>query len=51
MQVYFQANNRFSAETIYESVFLTFYNVLYTSWPILILSLTEKPHTETKLMR
>lgn len=51
LQVYFQTNNRFSAETIYETLFLTFYNVIYTSMPILLLSLTEKPHTESKLMR
>lgn len=49
-QVYFQTNNRFSAETIYETLYLTLYNVMYTSLPILLLSLTEKPHDENKLM-
>lgn len=49
-QVYFQANNRFSTESIYESLFMTMYNVLYTSFPILALSITEKPYSEDKLM-
>lgn len=50
LQVYFQMNNFFSTETIYDPLFLTCYNVLYTSWPILILSLTEKPYDQSKLM-
>lgn len=48
--MYFQSNNLFSTETIYESIFLTFYNVLYTSFPILLLSLTEKSYNEAQLM-
>lgn len=49
--MYFQPNNLFSTESIYETLFLSFYNVLYTSFPILLLSLTEKPYDETQLLQ
>lgn len=51
LQVFFQANNRFSAETIYDGWFMTLYNVLYTSMPVLLLSITEKPYHENQLLR
>lgn len=41
----------FSAESIYDALFLTLYNVMYTSLPVLFLSLTEKVYPETKLLR
>lgn len=51
LQVYYQANNRFSTQSVYESIFMTLYNVLYTSFPILVLSITEKPYHEDQLMK
>ncbi|XP_055298222.1 phospholipid-transporting ATPase 11C isoform X2 [Sitodiplosis mosellana] len=51
IQVYFQLHNQFSAQTIYASIFLTFYNVMYTSMPILLLSITEKPYREDQLLK
>lgn len=50
-QIYFQTNNMFSAESIYDALFLTLYNVMYTSLPVLFLSLTEKVYPENKLLR
>lgn len=43
-------NSLFSSETLYDSLFLTMYNVLYTSLPVLFISLTEKAYTEQRLM-
>lgn len=43
-------NSLFSSETLYDSIFLTLYNVMYTSLPVLFLSLTEKAYTEQRLM-
>lgn len=51
LQVYFQANNRFSTTTIYEGWFMTLYNVMYTSMPVLLLSITEKPYDENQLLK
>lgn len=50
-QIYFQTNNMFSAESIYDALFLILYNVMYTSLPVLFLSLSEKAYPEKKLMR
>ncbi|XP_037918794.1 probable phospholipid-transporting ATPase IF isoform X4 [Hermetia illucens] len=50
IQFFFQFNNLFSATSIYDSLFLTLYNVIYTAVPILVLSLTEKPYKENILM-
>lgn len=49
-QLFFQMNSMFSTQTIYDSVFLTLYNVVYTALPVLFISLTEKVHAEEKLM-
>lgn len=49
-QLYFQTNSMFSSETIYDSVFLTLYNVAYTSLPVLVISLSEKIYPEERLM-
>ena len=41
----------FSSQSVYDSLFLTLYNVIYTALPILVLSLTEKPYPDAKLMK
>ncbi|XP_031625300.1 phospholipid-transporting ATPase IG isoform X2 [Contarinia nasturtii] len=51
MQVYFQINNEYSAQSIYHTLFMTLYNVMYTSMPILLLSITEKPYHEEQLLK
>lgn len=50
-QLYFQAHSLFSTQSIYDSLFLTLYNVSYTTLPILFISITEKTHSEDSLMR
>ncbi|XP_064555729.1 phospholipid-transporting ATPase IF isoform X1 [Drosophila montana] len=47
----FQFHTLFSSSSVYDSLFLTLYNVIYTSLPILFISLTEKPYTEETLMQ
>lgn len=47
----FQFHTLFSSSSVYDSLFLTLYNVIYTSLPILFISLTEKPYTEQMLMQ
>ncbi|KAH8303977.1 hypothetical protein KR044_012569 [Drosophila immigrans] len=47
----FQFHTLFSSSSVYDSLFLTLYNVIYTSLPILFISLTEKPYTEEVLMQ
>ncbi|XP_065366183.1 phospholipid-transporting ATPase IF isoform X1 [Calliphora vicina] len=47
----FQFHTLFSSSSVYDSLFLTLYNVIYTSLPIFFISLTEKPYTEETLMR
>ncbi|EAT35270.1 AAEL012549-PA, partial [Aedes aegypti] len=51
IQFFFQVDSMFSSQSVYDSIFLTLYNVLYTSLPIFVLSLTEKPYREQTLMR
>ncbi|XP_058444324.1 phospholipid-transporting ATPase IF isoform X2 [Malaya genurostris] len=51
IQFFFQIHSLFSSQSVYDSVFLTLYNVLYTSLPVLVLSLTEKPYKEEILMK
>ncbi|KXJ73282.1 hypothetical protein RP20_CCG016146 [Aedes albopictus] len=51
IQFFFQVDSLFSSQSVYDSVFLTLYNVLYTSLPIFVLSLTEKPYREQTLMK
>ncbi|KRK06440.1 phospholipid-transporting ATPase IF isoform X5 [Drosophila yakuba] len=47
----FQFHTLFSSSSVYDSLFLTLYNVIYTSLPILFIAISEKPYTEEKLMR
>uniref|UniRef100_A0A182IMC6 Phospholipid-transporting ATPase n=1 Tax=Anopheles atroparvus TaxID=41427 RepID=A0A182IMC6_ANOAO len=51
VQLYFQIHSMFSNQSVYDSVFLTLYNVVYTAVPVLVLALTEKPHSEQTLMK
>lgn len=51
LQFFFQIHSMFSSQSVYDSVFLTLYNVLYTSLPVLVMSLTEKPYKEETLMK
>jgi phospholipid-translocating ATPase len=51
MQFYFQMDSLFSTQSIYDSLYLALYNTLYTAFPILLLSLTEKVYNEDKLMK
>lgn len=46
IQLYFQANSMFSSQTVYDSLFLTLYNVVYTALPVLFISLTDKCYPE-----
>ncbi|GAB0097049.1 Phospholipid-transporting ATPase [Sergentomyia squamirostris] len=50
IQLYFQINSMFSSQSIYDSLFLTLYNVVYTALPILVISLTEKVYPMDRLM-
>ncbi|XP_044317095.1 phospholipid-transporting ATPase IF isoform X2 [Drosophila rhopaloa] len=47
----FQFHTLFSSSSVYDSLFLTLYNVIYTALPILFIAISEKPYTEEKLMR
>lgn len=47
----FQFYALFSTSSVYDSLFLTLYNVLYTSFPALLISLTEKSFTQETLLR
>uniref|UniRef100_A0A1A9WFD3 Phospholipid-transporting ATPase n=1 Tax=Glossina brevipalpis TaxID=37001 RepID=A0A1A9WFD3_9MUSC len=46
----FQFHTLFSSVSVYDSLFLTLYNVMYTSLPIFFISLTEKCYAEQTLM-
>lgn len=50
-QLFFQAHSLFSTQSVYDSLFLTLFNVSYTTLPILFISITEKIHDDDKLMR
>lgn len=50
VQLLFQTNSMFSSTSIYDSLFLTLYNLAYTSLPVLFISLTEKVYPERHLM-
>ncbi|XP_059618975.1 phospholipid-transporting ATPase IF isoform X2 [Phlebotomus argentipes] len=50
IQLYFQTNSMFSSQSVYDSLFLTLYNVVYTALPILVISITEKVYPMDKLM-
>lgn len=47
----FQFYSLFSTQSVYDSLFLTLYNVIYTSLPILFISLTEKAYSEETLLK
>lgn len=49
-QLFFQAHSLWSTASIYDSLFLTLFNVTYTTLPILFISITEKIHEEEALM-
>ncbi|XP_049868001.1 phospholipid-transporting ATPase IF [Pectinophora gossypiella] len=42
LMVFFQFHNLFSTQSIFDSMYLTFYNLFFTSLPCLILSVTEQ---------
>lgn len=50
-QLFFQMNSLFSTQSLYDSLFMMLFNVIYTTLPILVISITEKTHSEEKLMR
>lgn len=50
LQLYFQMSSMFSTQSVYDSMFLTLYNVVYTAFPILVIALTEKVYSEERLM-
>ena len=43
-------NERSNVQPIYDSFFLTFYNIFFTSWPILIFGLLEQNFTSRQLL-
>lgn len=47
---FFQFHNMFSSQPVYDSWFMTLYNVCYTSIPIFFISLTEQLFTQEELM-
>ncbi|XP_055841130.1 phospholipid-transporting ATPase IF [Episyrphus balteatus] len=47
---FFQFHNMFSSQPVYDSWFMTLYNVGYTSVPIFFISLTEQLFTQDELM-
>ncbi|XP_053678428.1 phospholipid-transporting ATPase IF [Anopheles nili] len=51
VQLYFQIHSLFSNQSVYDSLFLTLYNVVYTAIPVLVLALTEKPYQEQTLLK
>ena len=48
-QLYFAFYNAFSVQSLYNSIFLTFYNITFTSAPILAYGLFEQKHKITKI--
>ncbi|XP_058063348.1 phospholipid-transporting ATPase IF [Anopheles bellator] len=51
IQLFFQIHSLFSNQSVYDSIYLTLYNVIYTAIPVLVLALTEKPHDEATLLK
>nr|XP_026489738.1 probable phospholipid-transporting ATPase IF [Vanessa tameamea] len=47
----FQSNSAFSTQSIFDSLYLTFYNLLFTSVPCLILSVTDQRWPADLLMK
>ncbi|KAJ8890465.1 hypothetical protein PR048_009974 [Dryococelus australis] len=50
-QFFYSFINHFSTQAMYDSVYLTFYNVLFTSLPVLVYGLFEQDHSDAKLLR
>ncbi|XP_053972565.1 phospholipid-transporting ATPase IF [Hylaeus volcanicus] len=50
-QLLFGLHNGFSGQAFYDGMFLMFYNVLFTSLPILAFGLLEQDYTADKLLR
>lgn len=50
-QFFFQIDSAFSTQSIYDSLYLTLFNVTYTTLPILFISITEKVHPEKELLK
>ncbi|XP_050674111.1 phospholipid-transporting ATPase IF isoform X2 [Leptidea sinapis] len=42
LMLFFQANSMFSTQSIFDSMYLTFYNLVFTSVPCLVLSVTDQ---------
>ncbi|XP_023715383.1 probable phospholipid-transporting ATPase IF isoform X4 [Cryptotermes secundus] len=49
-QLYYAFSNGFSTQPLYDTLFLTFYNVLFTSLPILIYGLFEQNYSAQTLL-
>ncbi|XP_049532124.1 phospholipid-transporting ATPase IF isoform X1 [Anopheles darlingi] len=49
IQLMFQIHSMFSTQSVFDSVFLTLYNVVYTAVPVLITAITEQPYPEETL--
>ncbi|XP_067014238.2 phospholipid-transporting ATPase IF isoform X2 [Anabrus simplex] len=50
-QVYYAFYNAYSTQPLYDSLFLTLYNVFFTSLPILIYGLFEQSHSAETLLK
>ncbi|XP_032795610.1 phospholipid-transporting ATPase IF-like isoform X1 [Daphnia magna] len=48
--VFFAIFSAYSTQPIYDTFFLTFYNIFFTSWPILIFGLLEQNFTSRQLL-
>ncbi|XP_047509225.1 phospholipid-transporting ATPase IF [Pieris napi] len=51
IMLFFQINSAFSTQSIYDSMYLTFYNLFFTSVPCLVLSVTEQRWPADLLLR
>ncbi|XP_072939136.1 phospholipid-transporting ATPase IF-like [Epargyreus clarus] len=51
IMILFQIHSAFSTQSIYDSMYLTFYNLVFTSVPCLVLSVTEQRWPSDLLMK
>ncbi|XP_035775367.1 probable phospholipid-transporting ATPase IF isoform X1 [Anopheles albimanus] len=51
IQLMFQVHSMFSTQSVFDSVFLTLYNVVYTAVPVLITAISEQPYPASTLMQ
>ncbi|XP_073949125.1 phospholipid-transporting ATPase IF-like [Choristoneura fumiferana] len=51
LMLFFQINSAFSTQSVFDSMYLTFYNLIFTSVPCLVLSVTEQRWPADLLMR